>query len=70
MHTFFMALFEHSQLCCLIFLWLGDLPGPSDLDVWTELCDEVKTKLSKSAVSLAFCNGDYAAILFVFHKNI
>ncbi|CAL4959291.1 unnamed protein product [Urochloa decumbens] len=35
----------------------GDLPGASDLDVWTELGDEVKTKLSKSVVSLAFCNG-------------
>ncbi|CAM0147827.1 unnamed protein product [Urochloa decumbens] len=33
-----------------------DLPGASDLDVWTELGDEVKTKLSKSVVSLALCN--------------
>ncbi|CAO1947352.1 unnamed protein product [Urochloa humidicola] len=35
----------------------GDLLEASDLDVWTALRDEVKTKLSKSVVSLALCNG-------------
>lgn len=56
--SFLTALFEHSWLCCMIFLQLGDMSRGFYQDAWTRLSDKVKSNLARSVASLALCNGD------------
>ena len=70
----FPDLLEHSQLRCLMFVYLGDLHRDSTLEeqiesdsgqsIWSELSEQVTSEFSTNVVCLALCAGDYVVSPF------
>jgi hypothetical protein len=73
---FFTAIMEHPHLRCLmhVFVQLGELhrhstsaeqnETDSDQSVWSELSEEVTSRISRNIVSIALCSGDYGGTFF------